>query len=466
MHDKPRKVPTMAKRYLIMVLILVAMLVGCNRAPATAATPVATTPPVDAHPRSHSGGVAASGLIAPARWTSLGAQTGGVVVEVQVEPGHRVAAGQTLACLDTAELKAALAKARQGVVLQQAILDQLLAGASKQTIARAERDHTHQVAQAKLALRASEQELEQARARDPEQDVAAAQARVRQLELQLLQAHAQDPEPEVTMAQVALERAKIALDETQDEYNKALDRPWEDQSIRDTWAKRLRQVELNYRLAQAQLDRAQNAQRAHTVGLAALEAQLEEAGIALAQTLEAREAYSVTLSALGTGVQAARTRLDYLRSWENPYLDRPSEDEIAQAQARLEQARLGLAQIEHQIDAACVRAPFAGTVSEVHAHVGQVALPGQTLLSIGDLGTLCVETTDLSERDVARVAAGQEATVYVEALGAQIPGRVANIAPEATTVGGDVVYKVTVDLDEHPPGLRWGMSVEVEIEAR
>jgi hypothetical protein len=43
---------------------------------------------------------------------------------------------------------------------------------------------------------------------------------------------------------------------------------------------------------------------------------------------------------------------------------------------------------------------------------------------------------------------------------------VASIAPEATTVGGDVVYKVTIELDQQPPGLRWGMSVEVEIDAR
>jgi multidrug resistance efflux pump len=389
-----------------------------------------------------------------------------LVVEARAVPGQEVSTDQMLVQLDTADLEIALAKAQQAVVLQQAVLDQLNEGASVQTTARAERDHAQQVAQAELALKASGQELEQARARDPEQEVAAAQARARQRELQLSQARAQNPEPEVTMAQVELERARIALDETQDEYNKALDRPWEDQSIRDTWAKQLRQSELNYRLAQAQLARAESAQRAHMVGLAALEAQLEEAGIALAQALDARAAYSVTLSALETGVQAERARLDYLRSWENPYQDGPSEGEIAQAQARLELARLGLAQIERQIEAACVRAPFDGTISEVHTQVGQVAAPGQALLSIGDLGTLRAETTDLSERDVVRVAAGQVATAYVEALGVAVPGRVASIAPEATTVGGDVVYKVTIELDQQPPGLRWGMSVEVEIDAR
>jgi hypothetical protein len=93
-------------------------------------------------------------------------------------------------------------------------------------------------------------------------------------------------------------------------------------------------------------------------------------------------------------------------------------------------------------------------------------MPGQTLIDLGDLSTLRAVTTDLSERDVVRVAADQEATVFVEALNIEIPGRVAGIAPEATTVGGDVVYEVVIELAELPPELRWGMNVEVEIDTR
>ena len=35
---------------------------------------------------------------------------------------------------------------------------------------------------------------------------------------------------------------------------------------------------------------------------------------------------------------------------------------------------------------------------------------------------------------------------------------------ELAEQGGDVVYAVKVGLDEQPPGLRWGMSVDVEID--
>ena len=90
-------------------------------------------------------------------------------------------------------------------------------------------------------------------------------------------------------------------------------------------------------------------------------------------------------------------------------------------------------------------------------------MPGQVVLTLADLSQLQVETTDLSERDVTEVQLGHEARVYVEALNADVPGRVARISPLASTVGGDVVYTVVVDLDEQPEGLRLGMSVEVEI---
>jgi hypothetical protein len=85
---------------------------------------------------------------------------------------------------------------------------------------------------------------------------------------------------------------------------------------------------------------------------------------------------------------------------------------------------------------------------------------------LADLSTLRAETTDLSERDVAQVEVGQGATVFVEALGQEVRGQVVAISPEATKVGGDTVYGVTISLSDPPTSLRWGMSLEIEIEPR
>jgi multidrug efflux pump subunit AcrA (membrane-fusion protein) len=138
-------------------------------------------------------------------------------------------------------------------------------------------------------------------------------------------------------------------------------------------------------------------------------------------------------------------------------------EEIAAAEAAVTQAEAALRAAQAALDQATLRAPFAGTITALQVSPGETVVPGQVVLTLADLYHLRVETTDLSERDVDQVAEGRPALVYVEALGVEVGGRVVGIASQATTVGGDVVYAVTIGLDERPPGLRWGMSVEVEI---
>ena len=85
------------------------------------------------------------------------------------------------------------------------------------------------------------------------------------------------------------------------------------------------------------------------------------------------------------------------------------------------------------------------------------------LVVISDIDHLQVETTDLSERDVPKVEIGQPVTVFVEALNENVTGKVLLISPVSNTLGGDVVYKTTIELDQpFPAGLRAGMSAEVQ----
>lgn len=129
---------------------------------------------------------------------------------------------------------------------------------------------------------------------------------------------------------------------------------------------------------------------------------------------------------------------------------------IATAQASLDSASLAL-------ERAALDAPFAGTIIAAQATPGQTVSPGVVVFTIADLGRLLIETTDLSERDINQVRVGQSTTVRIDALGEQYPGKVVKIAERATKLGGDVVYKVTIQLDERPAGLRWGMSATAQI---
>lgn len=188
--------------------------------------------------------------------------------------------------------------------------------------------------------------------------------------------------------------------------------------------------------------------------VAAAEAQVRHAQAALDQLLH--PATSGQIAEAEAQVQSAQAEVDLLTAG-------PREETIAAAAAAVAEAEATLRRAEADLAATQLRAPFAGTVTSLDVSPGELVQPGQVVLVLADLSRLQVETTDLSERDVVRVAIDQPVTVFVQALNEQIPGRVASIALQASVIGGDVVYSVTVHLDEQPPALRWGMSVDVEI---
>lgn len=111
-------------------------------------------------------------------------------------------------------------------------------------------------------------------------------------------------------------------------------------------------------------------------------------------------------------------------------------------------------------------APYEGTVVDIQVIPGETVQSSQTVLVLADLSHLQIETTDLSERDITRVKVGQSVDVYIEALDVNVAGKVVRISPIAETVGGDVVFPVTIELSEQPEGLFWGMTAEVQIAVK
>jgi len=159
----------------------------------------------------------------------------------------------------------------------------------------------------------------------------------------------------------------------------------------------------------------------------------------------------------------AEARLEKAKLDYEKVKDGPNPSDVAMAEASSNHAKAQLKVAQAALEQAVLRAPFAGTITAVEVSPGETVLPGKVVVILGDLSQLQVETSDLSERDVGKVLVGQEARVFVEALNEEVEGRVVEISPQATTVGGDVVYTVIIELNEQPQGLRWGMSAEVEI---
>jgi RND family efflux transporter MFP subunit len=135
-----------------------------------------------------------------------------------------------------------------------------------------------------------------------------------------------------------------------------------------------------------------------------------------------------------------------------------SEADVARMQALVESAQAVLAA------QSTLTAPFNGTVVSLDIAPAETVVPGVPVLVLGDLSSYQVETTDLSERDITRVQIGQPALVFIEALGEEFSGEVIDIDRVSSTLGGDVIFKVTIDLVRQPAGLLWGMSADVQID--
>lgn len=153
--------------------------------------------------------------------------------------------------------------------------------------------------------------------------------------------------------------------------------------------------------------------------------------LALLDSIELGEAHSAYRQAQS---QLALAKSDFERAQrlkadeiipEKDYLRARSEFEKARATFQSSNDKLRLLDAAHQeseqgpASTFSVYAPFAGTVIEKHAILGELAQPDKQIFIVADLSSLWIEA-NLFEKDLARVRVGAPATVSVSAY----PGEV------------------------------------------
>lgn len=117
-----------------------------------------------------------------------------------------------------------------------------------------------------------------------------------------------------------------------------------------------------------------------------------------------------------------------------------------------------------------MRAPFAGTITQVNKTEGQATKPGDTkeaILRLDDL-TIMYVNAEAPEIDLLKIQSGFEAQVKVSAVSSRnYRGRVREIA-QAASLGdnwgrGQVQFLVRIELEDADRQLRPGMSAIVDI---
>jgi len=84
---------------------------------------------------------------------------------------------------------------------------------------------------------------------------------------------------------------------------------------------------------------------------------------------------------------------------------------------------------------------------------------------MADFSSWLVKTTGLTEIDVVELAEGQPVTVALDAVpDVELTGNVISIAQGYSENKGDVVYEVTILLDNNNPATRCDMTAAVKFK--
>jgi len=369
------------------------------------------------------GGVTASGVVVSASQAELAAPQGQRVSAVKVAAGDKVTPNQPLVVLDDALAAAQVAQAKAALLVAQATLDAQKRDAETAVLVATTNysrtvsgSRPADVAAAQSAYAAANAAYQKLKAGPQAMDLAAAQAGLQSAEAALRQAQfAYDNAYRQNPAAIGASPAALALEQATNAYAAA--KAIYDQAARTPDAAQLAAAAQAVDAARAALDRA------------------VKPGSAL-------------------DVAGAKAQLDAAVAQRDVFSSESANAPVALAQAQLQSVQAAL-------ELLTIRSPITGTVAKINVSAGEWAAPGQPVIVVSDLDRLQVETKDLSERDVAKVAIGQKVTVLVKAMAQEVSGRVKSVAPLAETIGGDVVYRAVIELDSRPAGLRPGMSVDV-----
>lgn len=371
----------------------------------------------------------ASGFI-EAEEIEIAPQIGGRIAALYVEEGDSVERGELLCEIDGTLLEARLASARAEVDVARAELAHVEAGARPEQIRQAEAA----LEQALAARDSAHQAWKDAKAiRDNPQD----------LEAQIVRARSRVKSAEATLAEaVALkDAAAIAYDnywDAKDTYEDAKE------TLRETYKDLPKDqrpsipadipAQLDFHMIPYEYWKA-------WVGVNAAEERVRGAEASLANLLNMRE----NSQDLDAQIDAARARderaqaavrqaeaeLAMLRSG-------PTDEEIAAVSAEAERAKASLETLLVEYGKLTIHAPAAGLVLNRVVREGELAVPGATLLTLGDLDRVTL-TVYVPQDKLGKISIGQTVEVQVDSYpGQTFEGNVVAVANEAEFTPRDI----------------------------
>lgn len=332
------------------------------------------------------------------------------VVEVLVQEGAPVRAGQPLIRF-----------------WEQDLLSQLQAAAARRQAAQ-------------NALREAQNTYQQVRAQIYAQ-IQRAETLVKEAEAQLRLVQSGARSEEIEQARQEVEAAQSAFELAQ----------------RD--AERAARLYQQSALPRAELERAQQAQRAAHARLRAAQARL---------TQLQRGARPEELDAAQARVETARAELQLARTQQESL--KALQERVQIARAALREADAALQGARRARELRTLTAPRDCVVVRIHAEPGESVTPGMPVIELSDPQSLWIEA-ELAQEDAAKANAGDIVQVSAPALpGRRWEGYIESILPAMERKPDSPlsvrILRAVVKLRQPPPELRPGMEVSVDGEGK
>jgi RND family efflux transporter MFP subunit len=341
-----------------------------------------------------------SGTLVAGKEVELGFGTAGSVAQIYVQPGDQVQAGDVLAeQADIEQLEASVAEAELALHEAQQALDSLHERADLVA------------AEAQVAVAEAQEALENAESAwwSQQQGHRASSVTIRAAEAALV------------VAKDAMERAESKVDDFDE------DEPQGAQAYKDYAA-----AVQSYWSALANL----NWYTGHPT--------------------ETQQA------ALDAAVALAKAQLGEAQRKYEKVKDGPDPDEVTKAQLQVAAAEAELASARRDLDMAVIKAPFAGTVMEVTADVGDEV--SGAFITLADLSVARLEIS-LDETDADKIQVGYPVEVIFDTYPDDLyTGVVMQVNPRLSTEMGIATVEGTVQLDgDSFRGLLLGMNASVDV---
>ncbi len=175
-----------------------------------------------------------------------------------------------------------------------------------------------------------------------------------------------------------------------------------------------------------------------------------------------KNAYDLAVIQAGSAIDLAKQELALAEADAKDAVATPRSEALVRADAAVEQAQAAVAQVESELRDRVLRAPFSGTITDLHIKPGEVVRtePVMTLLTARAYEI----TARVPEIDVAKLTVGQPVELLFDANDSEIQyGTVSFISLQATEIDGVAYFDAYITLNQTPSWMRSGLNADIDI---